>query len=165
VRIQLLDLKQHDRSNFSCEEESLIHYIQTQASQDMNKNLAACFVLLNTDIQVVGYYTLSNSSISRKEIPEEHQKKIPKNYDVPVTLLGRLARDIKTKGSGIGEYLLIDALQRSYTISQKSIASMAIVVDPINEKAVKFYLKYGFKQLPDSGKMFLPMKAIEKLFR
>lgn len=35
---------------------------------------------------------------------------------------------------------------------------MAVVVDPINEKAVKFYAKYGFEQLPDSKKMFLPMK-------
>lgn len=165
MKVQLLDPKHHDRTNFSCEEESLTHYIQKQASQDMKKNLAACFVILNPNNQVIGYYTLSNNSISRKEIPEEHQNKIPKNYDVPVTLLGRLARDITTKGLGIGEHLLIDALQRSYTISQKSIASMAVVVDPISEKAVEFYTKYGFKQLPDSGKMFLSMKAIEKLFR
>ena len=82
-----------------------------------------------------------------------------------MTLLGRLARDITTKGLGIGEQLLIDALQRSYNISQHSIASMAVVVDPINDKAVNFYGKYGFELLPDSGKMFLPMKAIEKLFR
>lgn len=40
---------------------------------------------------------------------------------------------------------------------------MAVVVDPINEKAVDFYKKYGFEQLPDSEKMFLPMKVIEQL--
>ena len=165
MRVQLLDSKQHDRSRFTCEEESLTHYIQKQASQDMKKNLAACFVTLNIDNQVVGYYTLSNDSISRKDFPEEYQNKIPRNYNVPVTLLGRLARDITTKGLGIGEQLLIDALQRSYNISQHSIASMAVVVDPINDKAVNFYGKYGFELLPDSGKMFLPMKAIEKLFR
>ena len=40
---------------------------------------------------------------------------------------------------------------------------MAVVVDPINEYAVEFYRKYGFEQLPDSEKMFLPMSVIEQL--
>ena len=31
------------------------------------------------------------------------------------------------------------------------------------EKALEFYKKYGFEQLPDSEKMFLPMKVIEQL--
>lgn len=41
---------------------------------------------------------------------------------------------------------------------------MAVVVEPINENAIKFYSKYGFMLLPDSGKMFLSMKAISQLF-
>ncbi|MDA3818254.1 MAG: hypothetical protein PF486_12805 [Prolixibacteraceae bacterium] len=40
---------------------------------------------------------------------------------------------------------------------------MAVVVDPINEKAFDFYSKYGFEQLPDSERMFLPMKVIGQL--
>ncbi|ELR69316.1 hypothetical protein C900_05157 [Fulvivirga imtechensis AK7] len=40
---------------------------------------------------------------------------------------------------------------------------MAVVVDPISENAVKFYEKYGFEQLPDSEKMFLPMNVIRQL--
>ena len=78
-------------------------------------------------------------------------------------MLGRLARDITTKGTGLGEHLLLDALFRSYKLSNESIGAMAVVVDPINEKAVEFYKKYGFEQLPDSEKMFLPMKIIEQL--
>ncbi|MEM6846403.1 MAG: hypothetical protein AAF632_29620, partial [Bacteroidota bacterium] len=78
-------------------------------------------------------------------------------------LLGRLARDIKAKGTGLGEHLLLDALFRSYTLSEQSIGAMAVVVDPINENAVKFYKKYGFEQLPDSEKMFLPMNVIKQL--
>ena len=41
---------------------------------------------------------------------------------------------------------------------------MAVVVDPINKNAVDFYAKYGFILLPDSGKMFISMKTILKLF-
>lgn len=136
-----------------------------QASQDIKKSLAACFVIVDETNHILGYYTLSNDSLDRNEIPEEHQKKVPPNYNVPVTLLGRLARDISARGTGIGEHLLLDALNRSYNISIKGIGSMAVIVDPINENAIKFYSKYGFTLLPDSGKMFLSMKTISQLFK
>lgn len=58
----------------------------------------------------------------------------------------------------------MDALQRAYLISRTAIGSMAVVVDPIHEKAVWFYDKYGFIPLPDSEKMFLPMQTIARLF-
>ena len=165
MKITLLNTKIHDRSKFRCEEESLTEYLQKQASQDIKKSLAACFVLLDgDDNEIKGYYTLTSEGINRNDIPKEYQKKIPRNYNAPVTLLGRLARDTKMKGKGAGEYLLLDALHRSYEISKKSIGSMAVVVDPINENAVKFYARYGFILLPDSGKMFLSMTAISKLF-
>lgn len=156
--------RSYDRSKFNCEEESLTDYIRKQASQDVKKNLAACFVALNDYNQIVGYYTLTSASIDRGSIPEQYQKKVPGNYNVPVTLLGRLARDISQKGTDIGEFLLMDALNRSYVISKESIGSMAVVVDPLSKYAVDFYARYGFELLPDSGKMFIPMKAIEKLF-
>jgi len=156
--------KSYDRSQFDCEEESLTDYIQKQASQDIKKNLAVCFVALNDAHQIIGYYTLTSASIDRDLIPEPYQNKVPKNYNVPVTLLGRLARDINQKGTGIGEFLLMDALHRSYIISKESIGSMAVVVDPLSKYAVDFYASYGFELIPDSGKMFIPMKAIEKLF-
>lgn len=164
MKVSLLNTKEHNRSNFNCEEASLTEYLKQQASQDIKKSLAACFVIVDDQNHVIGYYTLSNDSLGRNEIPEEYQKKVPQNYSVPVTLLGRLARDISTKGTGTGEYLLLDALHRSYNISLNSIGSMAVIVDPINENAVRFYSRYGFTLLPDSGKMFLTMKAIAKLF-
>lgn len=77
--------------------------------------------------------------------------------------MGRLARDISAKGTGLGEYLLLDALFRSYKLSNESIGAMAVVVDPIIERAVLFYRKYGFEQLPDSEKMFLPKKVTGQL--
>ena len=144
----------------------LTQYLKKQANQDMKKKLTACFVLISDDSKMIkGYYTLANESIGKYKVPEKYQKKIPNNYTVPVTLLGRLARDITMKGKGMGEYLLIDALNRSYRISKNEVGSMAVVVDPINQKAIEFYSKYGFILLPDSGRMFLSMNAISKLFK
>jgi len=57
----------------------------------------------------------------------------------------------------------MDALRKSSEIS-KEIGSFAIIVDPIDKNAVQFYEKYGFILIPQSGKMFLSMKTISKLF-
>jgi len=58
---------------------------------------------------------------------------------------------------------IIDALKRSFTYSQE-IGSFAVVVDPVDNDAWKFYEKYDFICLPDSNKMFLSIKTLEKLF-
>ena len=155
----------HEKSEFACGNKYLDNYIQRQASQDIKRKLSACFVLTNEENEVKGFYTLSNAGIPREAIPKTISKKLPRAYgSLPVTLLGRLAINQKHKGQGLGKLLLIDALKRSFEAS-KVIGSMAVVVDPIDENAAKFYEKYGFILLPDSGKMFLPMKTIEHLLQ
>jgi GNAT superfamily N-acetyltransferase len=155
----------HRKKEFSCGKEILDNYLQNLANQDIKRKLSACFVLNDKETNLIkGYYTLSNNSIPQSVIPTEFQKKLPKSYDsIPTTLLGRLAIDNRFQGKGIGKLLLIDALKRSYEIS-KSIGSFAVIVDPLDEDAEKFYDKYGFINLPDSGKMFLPMNTIKTLF-
>jgi len=162
LNISILD-KTYNRKSFECEEQPLTNYIQNQVSQDIKKKLAICFVATDKDKNVIGYYTLTSESLGRELIPEKYIKKVPKNYNAPVILLGRLARDIKEKGTGLGEHLLLDTLFRAFTLSEESIGAMAVVVNPINEYAVKFYEKYGFEQLPDSEKMFLPMSTIKQI--
>ena len=162
MEIQLLG-KIHNRKDFTCEEISLTNYIRNQVSQDIKKRLATCFVAIDKDQNVIGYYTLTSESLGREFIPDRYIKQVPISYNAPVVLLGRLARDISAKGTGLGEYLLLDALFRSYKLSSESIGAMAVVVDPINEKAFDFYKRYGFEQLPDSEKMFLPMRTIQQL--
>lgn len=169
MELQTVSLtSKHNRDNFECGQESLNDYLKKQANQDIKKKLAACFVMTERDserLDVKGYYTLSNSSIPRENVPEKYQKKFPRSYySIPATLIGRLARDVSTTGKGVGEFLLMDALYRSYLASQE-LGSFAVVVDPIDEKAENFYNLYGFVKLPDSGKMFLAMRTIEQLFK
>ncbi len=155
----------HEKGDFSCGNDMLDSYLHKQAKQDMKRKLSACFILSAYGKEVKGYYTLSSASIQRTQLPESIIKKLPPSYnDLPVTLLGRLAVDIKFKGQGVGKLLLIDALKRSYETSITSIAAMAIVVDPIDDEALSFYSKYGFISLPDSGRMFIAMNSVEQLF-
>ncbi len=155
--------KKYDKSNFDCGYILLDGYIKTQARQDVDRDLSACFVLIDDADAIKGYYTLSANSIKRDIFPENLSKKLPPSYqDLPTVLLGRLAIDKSLQGQGYGEIMLMDALRRCFEISE-SLGTLAIVVDPIDEKAQRFYERYGFIQLPDSGKMFLPMKTIETL--
>lgn len=160
--IQVLE-KKYDKSSFDCGHSLLDDYIKKQAKQDVNRDLSACFVLVDDKNIVKGYYTLSANSIKRDDFPESLQRKLPPSYnDIPTILLGRLAVDNTVKGNGFGEILLMDALTRSLKISE-SLGTIAVIVDPIDEKAQGFYAKYGFILLPTSGKMFLPMKTIKDL--
>ncbi len=155
----------HIKENFDCGKDLLNGYIYKQASQDFRRRISACFILAEEDNLVKGYYTLSSSSIKRDQLPPEVVKRLPGSYiDLPVTLLGRLALDKAHIGQGLGELLLVDALKRAYLASVQSVASMAVVVDPIDQSAIDFYSKYDFIMLPDSHKMFLTMDTVSKLF-
>ncbi len=162
---ELLHAK-HDRAGFSCGKPILDNYFHRQASQDVRRRLSACFVWVDAESGLVkGYYTLSNSGVEQHFIPDSFRKKLPPSYtSLPTTLLGRLAVDTRFQGTRAGQLLLVDALRRSYEAS-KSIASYAAVVDPLDPDAARFYAKFGFITLPDSGKMFLPMNTISQLFR
>jgi len=153
----------HIKENFACGKTLLDSYLHKQAKQDVKRRLSACFVLPDGN-EIKGYYTLSTASVERKVLPQDVIKKLPPSYnDLPATLLGRLAIGKNYQGQGLGEIILVDALKRSYFVSL-GVGSMAVIVDPLDEEAVKFYKKYNFISLPDSGKMFLPMATIAQLF-
>ncbi len=155
----------HRKKVFSCGKKMLDNYLHNQAGQDVRRKLSACFVLEEKETGLIhAYYTLANNSIPIDLVPAIFKKKFPKSYSsVPTTLIGRLAVDNNHKSKGIGKLLLIDALKRSFQAS-KTIGSIAIIVDPLDDDAEEFYTKYGFIKLPDSGKMFLPMQTVGKLF-
>lgn len=155
----------HKKKDFSCGKPLLDNYLHTQAKQDIKRKLAVCFVMADINDIVQGYYTLSNSAIERDLLSNEIKNKMPPAYyNLPVTLLGRLAVNSSQKGKGYGKILLANALKRSYNVSITSIGSMPVIVDPIDNEAIAFYQKFGFVLLPHSGKMLLPMETISKLF-
>jgi ribosomal protein S18 acetylase RimI-like enzyme len=154
----------HDRAAFSCGVPLLDKYLQTQASQDMKKNLAAVYVLTPDGKTIAGFYTLSAYSVGLDKIPDEISKKLTRMPEVPATLIGRLARSNAFSGQRIGESLLTDALKRSLANSE-SVASWGVIVDAKDAGAVAFYKKYGFMEIPSTpNRLFLPMGTIAKLY-
>lgn len=157
--------KGHERSAFDCGNDELNRYLKQQARQDAEKYVAAPFVLIEPAAPIVrGYYTLSSSRIPLDELPADLASKLPRYASLPVTLLGRLARDKTIPDPGLGEFLLLDALHRSLQHARQ-IAAMAVVVDAKDEQAERFYRHFNFLPFQRTPlRLFLPMKQIEKLF-
>jgi predicted GNAT family N-acyltransferase len=127
--------------------------------------VAAVFVAVYPpNPQVLGYYTLSAAAVDLAKIPAKMAKGLPRYPRVPVTLLGRLAVDRGRQGMGLGELLLVDALQRSLAQTTE-IGSVAVVVDALNREVAGFYTKYGFSRLTDNGdRLIMPMARIATAF-
>jgi GNAT superfamily N-acetyltransferase len=162
--ISLLDSKKHNRDTFSCGEESLDDYIKRRASQELKKLISTTFVLTDSpDNIVLGYYTISAYSVDAAVLDDALAKSLPRYPLLPATLLGRLAVDLSQKGKGYGGRLLVDSMKMALDTS-KRIASMALVVDAMNDDALKFYLKYEFRPFKNEPmKLYYSMSDIGKL--
>lgn len=156
--------RQHDRTAFRCGAEALDRYLKQQARQDADKRVAAPFVAVRApEPRVLGYYTLSASVLTLSDLPDDLTRKLPRYPQLPVTLLGRLAVDQSSKGHGLGEHLLLDALRRSLTHADQ-IAAMAVVVDAKDDAAAAFYRRYGFATLQaQPSRFFVPMRLVAQL--
>jgi len=139
--------KHHDRAGFSCGQPDLDEWFHLRASQDEKRNVARVFVAVDSALGVVGFYSLSSLSLSLENLPEEIARKLPRYDAIPAALIGRLARDERARGQGIGELLLADAVHRILGAG-RSIAVFAIVVDAKDDRAADFYKKFGFRDFP-----------------
>lgn len=136
-----LDPGFHDRSEFDAGEPSITNYLQKQARQWSDKGLAACYVYTNERAAIIGYYTLSASTVTYSEFPVEQQKKLPSAMAVPAVLLGRLGVDRSYQHQGIGSMLVVDALRRAF---ESDIAWNVFIVDALSTSARRWYESLGF---------------------
>lgn len=162
LRVVALD-KRHERGAFACGVEALDRYLKQQASQDARRNVASVFVAEDAGTGgILGFYTLSMTSVLLDKLPEDVAKKMPRYPTVPAVRLGRLAVHLDAKGRGLGAHLLIDAMARSVA---SEIAWVAFIVDAQDVVARSFYAKYGFRPLSDDpNHLFLARRSIEPLF-
>ena len=139
--------------------------MKTQAAQDVRRKANAAFVLVgSTDpSSILGYFTLCAYGLAPGTVPAEARKFLPRYPLVSATLLGRLAIEKARQGQGLGGVLLVRALRKAYE-NADIVGSSMVVVDALDERAIKFYQAHGFLKLPDSMRLVLPMKTLSKLF-
>jgi len=163
-RIERLDPARHRREDFRCESPELTEFLQKRARKEMDARASACFVLVPLDDpgRIAGFYTLSAAEILAAALPGPFIKRLPHYPHLPVTLLGRLARDHSFRGHGIGDRLMADALARALAGSAE-VGSIGVITDPKDARVEKFYAEFGFLRLT-AGRLFLPMSAVVRLF-
>lgn len=154
----------HDRGSFCCGKPPLDDFIQKSATQYERRNLGRTYVAVqDAGLQVLGYHTLASGSVAFADLLQEVSRKLPR-HPIPVVHLGRLAVDQQARGQRLGETLLLDALHRSYTLSEQT-GIFAVEVIALDEEARRFYLKYDFTPLlDDSLHRYLTIKKIRQLF-
>jgi GNAT superfamily N-acetyltransferase len=155
-------LPDHDRLAFSCGVEPLDRYLQTQATQDIRRRVANCFVATSADSNIIaGYYTFSAASVPMLDLPTETAKRLPRYPVVPAALIGRLAIDRRYRGRGLGAALLFDAIARA---ARADTAIFAILVDAKDDSAAAFYRHHGFQPFATRPlHLFLPIGTALKL--
>ena len=98
---------------FKCGNDILNNYLAHFALQDQQKKLSVCFVLESPSQEIIGYYTLSASSIDAKNTSDQRFMPFKTKYrTLPIILIGRFAIDLNYKRKGFGKKLLSDALKR-----------------------------------------------------
>lgn len=149
----------HNRGAFSCGQPDLDEWFRRRAGQEERRNVARVFLAMDSELGVVGFYSLSSYTLTLADLPEELAKKLPRYEAIPAALIGRLARDVRAGGRGIGELMLADAVRRSVTAG-RSLAIFAIVVDAKDERAAEFYRGFGFRPFPSRPlRLFMPISV------
>jgi ribosomal protein S18 acetylase RimI-like enzyme len=148
--------KQHDRSAFTSGQPDIDDWFHRRASQDERRNIARVFVAMDHERSVIGFYSLSSYTLTVDDLPADLARRLPRYDAIPAARIGRLARDERVRGQGVGELLLADAVRRILGAA-RSVAVFAIVVDAKNDPAVGFYRRFGFQPFPLQPRpLFLP---------
>ena len=147
--------KQHERGGFTCGQSELDDWFRKRASQDERRNVARVFVAVDDELGVIGFYSLGAFTLTLESLPDGIARKLPRYDAIPAALVGRLARDERVRGRGIGELLLADAVRRILGAG-KTLAVFAIVVDAKDARAARFYEAFGFRTFPlQPNRLFL----------
>lgn len=136
----------HDVDGFRCGKAELDDWLTSSALRAHEAGAARVYVWTAADdLQVFAYYAIAPTEVIRAD--DGVPRSLSGGYTrIPGYLLARLALHESLHGAGLGEQLLIDALER--IVAAASAAGVRlIVVDAIDASAATFYRKYGFVEV------------------
>lgn len=133
-------LNSSQTKKFDCGNEELNEYFYCFLSQDVKRRLTSAYVFFDDELKLIGFYTLSFSSI-RTDLISFLKYRIPYS-SFPVVLLGRLAIQKEFQGKGFGAYILADAIKRTMN---NELNPAGLLVDMKKPELFNFYKKFGFK--------------------
>jgi GNAT superfamily N-acetyltransferase len=154
------------RDAFDCGIESLNEFLKRYALQNLKRNISVTMGAAAEEDRrkILGYYSVSPAQVNFEDLPAELARGIPR-YPVPALRIGRLAVDRSAQGAGVGAELLRHALFRALELSRE-VGTCVVLLDAIDEKAKRFYERFGFVALLDLPlSLVLPMETIAEAHR
>jgi GNAT superfamily N-acetyltransferase len=142
----------HVLEGFDCGRSVLNDWLLRHARQAHGSGSARTFVVADGG-RVVGYYSLAVGQIDTADVPERVRKGMGQ-YPIPMILLARLAVDGACQGMGIGAGLLRDAIRRALAVAEQ-VGVRAIMTQPLDETASRFYQAFGFIRSPTVASYWL----------
>ena len=154
--------KFHDREQFDCGVEVLNQFLRSTARQHIQKGISRTFVLSDRDSpSIIGFFTLTICEVRSEKLPASIAKKYPSQ--VPGVKLARLAVAREWQRQGIGEILMVEAMQRALLVADTA-GGIGLFVDAKDEAAQSYYARYGFITLADNPlEMFLSLSLLRML--
>jgi GNAT superfamily N-acetyltransferase len=166
VHVRKLDAGDVTES-FDCGDAAMNEYLQRYARKNQGQLYGVTYVCISPGApEILGFYTIANTTIPRAGIPLELLKVLPKYQDIPAVLLGRLGVDRRAQGKKIGELLLSHCLE--VCLHMTTICGARYVITDAYRAAVMFYRKYGFREIQGGAslatiKMFLDLKIVRSV--
>lgn len=144
-----------DLVTFRCGVEVVDSWAQRRA-KSAEKNGTAVVYVVCSDGKVAGFYSLSAHTVLRDQVSSGWlRRNVPEM--IPAILLGMLGVDEHFQGQHLGSSLLRDAILRAHNVASQ-IGAKALLVDPVDDNAKRFYCKYGFKEIPGQTRMYLSLQ-------
>ena len=151
----------HRLDGFECGKPVLDAWLKVRALANEGRASRSYVIVAATGAQsgaVVAYYTLATGGVALRDLQSKYRHNLPD--PVPVMVLGRLAVDHRHAGHRLGASMLREALRRTLQVSRAAGVRM-LSVHAIDDAAVAFYLRYGFREFPAGSRtMFLPVETI-----
>jgi GNAT superfamily N-acetyltransferase len=123
--------------------------------------------MVDHEDSIVGYYT---SPLMVFNFPNFRTQSLADYRDIPFSPLlcsaGWRLVSRTHQGKGVGRFLLIDALYRSWRNTSEVASMGGVVVDALDDKALAFYAHHAFMQFRDCpNRLFRAMADIERASR
>ena len=154
--------RSHDRKAFDCGTPELNGYLRRHARQNHEGGGAKTFVAVAPAAPqtVLGYYSISPASIAFAKVPATLTRGLGR-YEVAVYRLARLAVSLPVQGQGLGGDLLLAAGTRALAVAAQ-VGGVALAIDAKDEKAARWYERFGAMPLLDSNplSLILPLTTI-----
>lgn len=162
-----LDSKKHLTKEFDCGKKEMNDFLQKFASKHAKKGVSKTFVLnskentINEKLAIAAYFTITGATVSRDDIPVTG---LPR-YPVPATLLARLAIGKNFQRHGLGSKVLIYSLRHAVKLADAGMPTVGVVLDVLDEEALKFYQSFNFFDnfTNDPMRLFAEMAVLRKI--